>query len=370
MDSDTYDDYSIEFDEDDDNFEPEIEHNDSDEAPKKQETTEKRTKKTSTDNKKLICRICLKRCSQQSKDCSEFAEIYLKCTGFSFEKDQAPTKLCFPCMNELLKVENFIEKCSETEAKLSKGLGTKALDDSDAGNISEVSDFDVVFEGEDDSDGSNFSDTVKPSPVKRGRPRIERPPKPPVDPNAPRVERRGRPPLSPSHRKPILPKGPRGRPKGSFKVKNDDEEPKVAKPKRPKTETGVKREDKDPDELQICFVCGKSVRRKQLPHHLWKHRKDEEQGKDVKSEGERHTCEFCQTNYKTEDALKGHMKRTHPAVIFGMPSRDSPEPPEEDDNFDREFHVPTPGTMKEYPPIQSPYDHQQALYYLQKGVKR
>lgn len=65
-----------------------------------------------------------------------------------------------------------------------------------------------------------------------------------------------------------------------------------------------------------------------------------------------------------------HMKRVHPGVVYGMPAKreDSPEIEMIDDNFEKEFHVPP---KDEYPQIQSPYNHVQALHYLQqKNVRR
>lgn len=366
MDSDneTFDDYSIEFDDDE---APQAIESDSDSPSKPQNKPKPNGTPRKTNSQTLSCRICLKRCSKQSKNCSEFAEIYLKCTGFSFEDVQGPTKLCFPCMNELLKVENFIEKCSETEEKLSKGLKNDISND----DISDIDDFDVVIEGEEESDASNFSDTIKKKPAKS----VGKPIKPAVTtPNGPRIERRGRRPLSPSQRKPKPMKGPRGRPKGSFKIlKDSDSSPRVVKPKGRPRNSFKKEDDELSEERQICFVCGKFVRKKQLPHHLWLHRKNEEAGEKAKTEGiVQHICEFCNTIYKSLESKIAHMKRIHPAVVFGMPVRESPEPQEEDmrdDNFEREFHVPTPKEV-DYPPIQSPYDHHQAIIYMQKGGKR
>lgn len=387
-DDDTFDDYSIEFDD-------EPAKNDVSKEKSESPCVESKIRssvKDKTKNGKVgknkgyttgrSCRICLKRCKKQSRDASEFAETYLKCTGFSFENGQGPTKICYPCMNELLKVENFIEKCSETEDKLSKGMVPKDGESDHDDDISDISDVDVVIEGEDcESSGSNFSDKIVKK-KKRGKKRLDKPKLKDV-PKLPKKENRGRPPLDPSKRKPILSKGPRGRPRGSNKPK-DGADKIFRPPGRPKNsfkvkleqengEDGVKREDgttqASESDRQICFMCGKLVRAKQISYHLWKHRKDEEMGATPRPDAAPPTCEYCHKVYKSADVLKNHMKRIHPGVVYGMPAvrDDSPDPKTMDDNFDKEFHVPP---KDEYPQIQSPYNHVQALHYLQKNVRR
>lgn len=382
-DDDTFDDYSVEFDD-----EPSVNEVSKtvNETSVTRDTIEKdKKKKTEVGNKKRhICRICLKRCNRKSKNASEFAFIYLKCTGFTFDDGHSPKKLCHVCMNELLKVENFIDKCSETEDKLSKGLEilTKNIEVASEDEVfSEISDVEVVIEGEDESEGTKLSDTIvkkmkvtqrkvklKPhkKPVKL---KVEKPKEIKVVAKTPKREGRGRPPLDPSemksnHEKRILQSKmkqkdefrvikPIGRPKNSFKEKCVDV----------KIENGIQKTQ----DRQICFVCGKLVRNKQISYHLWKHRKDQEiKPTEITSP----TCEFCNKVYKTEEHKKSHMKRIHPAVAYGMPSvrNESPEPDMNNDNFEKEFYVP-PKEM-EYPQIQSPYTHIKALHYLQVGMKR
>lgn len=403
---DTYDDYSIEFDDE--------------EPPKKtSETTDANSKvrkkpgppKVSTyvprrKNKGystgLSCRVCLKKCKKQSREANEFADIYLKCTGFSIEEGQTKIirKICYPCMNELLKVENFIDKCSATEEKLSKGYVPKEwweggdekdddeqdCDEKDGvekeGGVSDISDVDVVIEGEDfSSDHSNFSDTLKKPKQKKEvvKSNVEKP----IEIKIPKT--RGRPPLSPSQRK-VKPK-PRGRvgrppgyspkikigrPRGSLNIKKDDSTLDLfTSPNNPSGEHKVEREDGSQGtevERQICFVCGKLVRVKQLAYHIWKHRKDEQEGK-IEKKQHLPRCEYCDKFYKTEELKKNHMKRIHPGVVYGMPSEKtaSPEPQSEDDDFEKEFQVPP---KDDYAQIMSPYDHTQALHNLQRNARR
>lgn len=328
MDSD--DNYSVEFE--DGSTQNEIPEAKS-ESPVKNDSVEKhrtnngKTRKKNNGyktNRGRTCRICLKRCKRQSKDASEFVETYLKCTGFSLKNGQGPTKICYPCLHELFKVENFISKCSETEHLISKGLVSKNVG-SDEDDISDVSDIDEL--------------KVPKLPKKLGRP-----------------------PFCPSKSKVVIPKASGGRPRGN--LENIDRINDCKARGRPKNSFKVKLDpefdnDNVTDERQICFVCGKLVTVKHLPYHLWKHRKDKEIGTTTTETNSLPQCEYCHKVYKSEDGLKTHMKRVHPAVDEMQSKRDeSPEPEMIDDNFEKEFHVPT---KDEYSQIQSPYNHVQAL---------
>lgn len=392
--SDTYDDYSIEFDE-------------SIDIPQSELSSSNRPSK-------INCRICLKQCSYSSRDMQEYSEMYSNCTGFMIEDDDIPKKICDMCHNELQLVKKFIDKCSETEEQLRNFDKVQKKYEDSGDEIESIGEPEVVFEGDSDaSNHSNFSDQLKKSTRKRGPPKaVSYRPEPKkkiiyVDENGEVIKpKMGRPRKDPSEKRIEIPKGPRGRPrldpslkkskplpirgrgrpKGSTSRLTDEEmeikvhkkeplwEKQIIRDINEKGEITIKRDDGTIEsrlEKQICYMCGKLVKIKHLPYHLWKHRKDEESGSEKtrnKQSGDKvPKCEFCHTTYKSEYQKQAHMARKHPAAQFIADDeytvyQDEETIENEGDNFEKEFQVPP--EQDDYHQIKSPYNHAQALHFL------
>lgn len=181
--------------------------------------------------KENCCRLCLTECNETAAEMADFVDYYTFCTSYCIYADDVPKKICDGCKCMLTQIFEFKRKCKRIEFVIKKVAKEMEIQiDFEEPSFDETSRPHSTRKLSYDSDDPAVKAQIQMCYEKRviGRPRknpdaLAKPyPLPGRAIGRPRVE------------KPVLPKRPLGRPRGSTKPRPEIEQIK-RKPGRPES---------------------------------------------------------------------------------------------------------------------------------------